>query len=195
MLGEQSNRRALDARLSANGCAARTFVQPAVIRPAGPADVPAIARIHADAWRTSYTKVLPSTVREDLSLAEREAYWRDFVGARDIRRVFVSLNDGNDVVGFASCGPNRTADPRYPGELYAIYLLARYRGSGRGRALFDAVRTYLQGQELTPFQLWVLAGNENVDRLYEKLGGRRVASHPTVVDGADVYEHAYAFAL
>jgi len=86
------------------------------------------------------------------------------------------------------------ADPRYPGELYAIYLLAEHRGAGIGRALFDEVTGYLRGEALTPFQIWVISGDDTIDHFYENLGGRRVASQPTVVDGADAYEHAYEFA-
>ena len=163
------------------------------IRPAVIGDAPAIARVHVDAWRTSYTKQLPSTVLENLRYEDRERMWHDFVAARDIRRVFVATSAANEIVGFAACGPNRTGDPRYPGELYAIYLLAAERGSGRGRALFEAVGTYLRSQGLTPFQLWVIAGDATIDRFYEKLGGRIVASQPTVVDGVDAYEHAYGF--
>jgi GNAT superfamily N-acetyltransferase len=166
-----------------------------MIRKAVPADVPAIARVHVDAWRTAYTKVLPSSVLDNLSYEQREVLWRDIVGAADIRRVFVAVDDTeNRIVGFAACGPNRSADPRYPGELYAIYLLAEHRGAGIGRALFDEVTVYLRSEALTPFQIWVISGDDTIDHFYENLGGRRVASQPTVVDGADAYEHAYEFA-
>ncbi|MBD5635759.1 MAG: GNAT family N-acetyltransferase [Candidatus Eremiobacteraeota bacterium] len=166
-----------------------------MIRTAVLADSPAVARVHVDAWRTSYTKILPSAILDNLSYDEREKLWRDIIGARDIRRVFVAVDEGSEIVGFAACGPNRTGDPRYPGELYAIYLLAERRGSGFGRALFDAVSAYLREQELTPFQIWTIAGDERVERFYEALGGRRVASQPTVVEGANVNEHAYGFAM
>ena len=166
-----------------------------MIRKAVLSDVAAIARVHVDAWRTAYTKVLPSTVLDNLSYEQREVLWRDIVGAADIRRVFVAVDETDDrVVGFAACGPNRSADPRYPGELYAIYLLAEHRGAGIGRALFDEVTGYQRGAALTPFQIWVISGDDTIDHFYENLGGRRVASQPTVVDGADAYEHAYEFA-
>ena len=166
-----------------------------MIRSAGLDDVPAIARVHVDAWRTDYTKLLPSTVLDNLRYDEREKLWSEMVGAHDIRRVFVVVDDASEVVGFAACGPNRAADPRYPGELYAIYLLASSRGTGQGRALFDATATYLREQALTPFQLWVFAGNDPIDRFCSALGGRRVASQPTVVAGQVAYEHAYGFSM
>jgi GNAT superfamily N-acetyltransferase len=121
--------------------------------------------------------------------------WRDIIGARDIRFVAVAETDDATVVGFASCGPNRVPDPNYPGELYAIYLLQEHRGSGFGRMLFETVRAYLHGQGLTPFQLWVVAGNHSAEAFYEALGGKRVASQPGTLRGAEIREHAYGFAL
>ena len=164
-----------------------------MIRPAGLDDVPAIARVHVEAWRTSYTKLLPSTVLDNLREDEREVLWREMVGAHDIRRVFVAVGDAGDVIGFAACGPNRTADPRYPGELYAIYLLAARRGAGYGRALFEATAGYLREEALVPFQFWIFAGSDEIERFCISLGGRRVATQPTVIAGEDVYEHAFGF--
>jgi GNAT superfamily N-acetyltransferase len=158
-------------------------------------DCPAIARVHVDAWRTSYVHLLPRAVLDDLTYEEREKMWRGIVGARDIRFVAVAETEDGKVVGFASCGPNRVPDPHYPGELYAIYLLHEYRGEGFGRMLFGTVNDYLQRQGLTPFQLWVVAGNHTAEAFYEALGGKRVASQPGTLRGAEILEHAYGFAL
>jgi len=157
--------------------------------------VPAIARAHVDAWRTSYTDLLPRVVLDNFDLDESAKYWRGIIGGRDIRFVAVAVTEDDSVVGFASCGPNRVPDPNYPGELYSIYLLEEYRGSGFGRLLFNAVDGYLRRQELVPFQLWVVAGNDVAEAFYVALGGKRVASQPGTMRGAEIREHAYAFAL
>jgi GNAT superfamily N-acetyltransferase len=158
-------------------------------------DCAAIARVHVDAWRTSYVHVLPRAVLDDLTYEEREKAWRAVIGARDIRRVAVAEHDDGSIVGFASCGPNRVPDPHYPGELYAIYLLEAHRGAGFGRMLFGEVKEYLVRQGLAPFQLWVVAGNHTAEAFYEALGGKRVASQPGTLRGAEIREHAYGFAM
>ncbi len=165
------------------------------VRPARLDDVPAIARAHVDAWRASYTDLLPRAVLDHFDPDESAKYWRGIIGGRDIRHVTVAVTDDDSVVGFASCGPNRVPDPDYPGELYSIYLLEAYRGSGFGRMLFNAVDEYLHQQDLIPFQLWVVAGNDVAESFYRALGGRRVASQPGTLRGAEIREHAYAFAL
>ena len=165
------------------------------VRPATLDDVPAIARAHVDAWRKSYTDLLPRAVLDNFDYDQSAKYWRGLIGARDIRFVTVAENDASEVVGFASCGPNRVPDPDYPGELYSIYLLEGNRGGGFGRMLFDAVSDYLRRQQLVPFQLWVVAGNVAAEAFYEALGGKRVASQPGTMRGAEIREHAYGFAL
>jgi len=158
-------------------------------------DVPAIARAHVEAWRTEYTHLLPRTVLENFDFEESAAFWRKLIGARDIRHVAVAVTGAGEVVGFASCGPNRVPDPDYPGELYSIYLLDGHRGAGFGRMLFADVEAYLRRQGLAPFQLWVVAGNEPAEAFYRALGGRRVASQPGTMRGATIRENAYGFAL
>jgi GNAT superfamily N-acetyltransferase len=165
------------------------------VRAARLEDVPAIARAHVDAWRTSYTDLLPRAVLDNFDYEESAKYWRAIIGGRDIRFVAVAVDDDESVVGFASCGPNRVPDPDFPGELYAIYLLEDSRGAGFGRMLFDAVDQYLRRQDLVPFELWVVAGNEVAEQFYIALGGKRVASQPGTMRGAEIREHAYGFAL
>jgi ribosomal protein S18 acetylase RimI-like enzyme len=158
-------------------------------------DVPAIARGHVEAWRTSYTDLLPRTVLDNFDYEQSAAFWRKLIGARDIRHVAVAVSAANEVVGFASCGPNRVPDPNYPGELYSIYLMDGHRGAGLGRMLYSEVEGYLKRQGLAPFQIWVIAGNEAAEAFYIALGGKRVASQPGTLRGAEIREHAYGFAL
>lgn len=165
------------------------------VRPARLEDVPAIARAHVEAWRTSYTDLLPRVVLDNFDYDESVKYWRGIIGGRDIRFVAVAVADDESVVGFASCGPNRVPDPDYPGELYSIYLQAGHRGAGFGRLLFNEVDAYLRRQDLVPFELWVIAGNEVAEGFYVALGGKRVASQPGTLRGAEIREHAYGFAL
>lgn len=166
-----------------------------LVRAATLDDVPAIARAHVEAWRTSYTDLLPRTVLDNFDFEQSSAFWRKLIGARDIRHVAVAVSVAGDVVGFASCGPNRVPDPDYPGELYSIYLLDGHRGAGLGRMLFAEVEDYMRREALAPFQLWIVAGNEAAEAFYIALGGKRVASQPGTLRGAEIREHAYAFAM
>ena len=45
------------------------------IREAGPADIPAIARVTVDTWRTTYRGILPDDLLANLSYPQREQVW------------------------------------------------------------------------------------------------------------------------
>ena len=77
------------------------------------------------------------------------------------------------VIGFASCGPERDGNPTYRGEMYAIYVLQAYQRDGVGHMLARAVAEQLQHDGYTSMLVWVLAGNK-YSRFYERMGGIRI---------------------
>ncbi|BDI14956.1 hypothetical protein ANSO36C_07580 [Nostoc cf. commune SO-36] len=48
------------------------------IREANLADAPAIAKVHVDTWRTTYSNLMPAKFLADLSYEERETKWVKF---------------------------------------------------------------------------------------------------------------------
>ena len=79
---------------------------------------------------------------------------------QDVRRP----RDG-EIVGFAGSGPARDKDaPRFR-ELYFIYLLDAFHGTGIGQKLFDAVVEPAEG-----LYLWVADDNPRAHRFYTRNG-------------------------
>ena len=100
-------------------------------------------------------------------------------------------------MGFASGGPERDGDPRYEGELYAIYLLREFQGRGVGRTLVRATAAALAERRLTSIVVWVLRNNAGARGFYERLGGvyLRERQLDLGADGRlDVPEVAYLWA-
>ena len=162
------------------------------IRAALPDDAPAIARVHVDSWRTTYKDIISQNTLARLSIERREAYWRGEIEKENApERVFVAEDDG-DIVGFASCGPERTNNPDYTGELYAIYLYQQNQGRGTGRALTHAVADCLREQGHTGMLVWVLEHNPS-RKFYEVLGGKEVECKPIEIDGSEYIEVAYGW--
>jgi GNAT superfamily N-acetyltransferase len=135
--------------------------------------------------------MLPAFVLDALTYSEREQQWTDALTAGASCLFVATIDDA--VVGFASGGPNREPNYKaYPGELWAIYLLRAHQGHGLGRALFDAVRTWLRARHLEPFLLWAIADNPAC-AFYERLGGARIVTQSADIRGALVIECAYAW--
>ena len=81
------------------------------------------------------------------------------------------------MVGFAMGGAEREGDPRFQGELYAIYLLQEAQRRGHGRALAEAVADALVHRGLTSMLVWVLRDNLAARAFYERMGGVFLREH------------------
>lgn len=162
------------------------------IRAATTDDAPAIARVHVDSWRTTYKGIVPDDHLANLSYERREAYWCEVIAKGNTpERVFVAEDNGL-VIGFANCGLERTSNPDYTGELYAIYLFQQHQGQGTGRALTRAVANCLLEQAHTGMLVWVLEQNPS-RRFYEALGGQEVERKPITIGSVDLIEVAYGW--
>ena len=164
------------------------------IRKANPADADAIARVDVDAWRTTYTDIVPAEYLAHLSYQVSESRWGEVLAAdQPVTSNFVAETDNGEVVGFAGGGPEREGNPIYRGELYAIYLLKEYQRKGVGRRLVLAVAQYLMKEGFNSMLLWVLADNHPGRRFYESLGGTPVSRKTVTIGGADLVEMSYGW--
>ena len=128
----------------------------------------------------------------NLSYERREAFWHEAIINDDApQRVFVAEED-ELIVGFASCGPERTNNPDYTGELYAIYLFQQNQGKGIGRALTHAVANRLWELGHAGMLVWVLEHNPS-RKFYEALGWQEVECKPISIGSVDLIEVAYGW--
>ncbi len=157
-------------------------------------DAAAIARVHVESWRSTYAGMLPEKMLLKFSNARHEArWWRDVVGRYWHRHyVYVAEHETNGVIGFGSAGASRDWEFDQRGEIYALYLLDEYHGSGIGKALFMALLTRLVEERRPSLVVWVLSTNPS-RYFYEALGGRRIAVRKDRMGGVEVEETAYGW--
>lgn len=151
------------------------------IRWAVPADALALSEIHVRAWQAGYRGLLPDSLLDNLSAAERLPRWRERLTA-EAERVLVAELDGQ-VAGWLVIGPQRDSDldPQRIGEIYAIYVDPSAWRRGCGQALLTRALAELRAQGLAEATLWVLRSNERARRFYEAQGFQ--------ADGASKVEH------
>lgn len=145
---------------------------PPTIRPATPADAPAIARIHVTSWRETYAGLMPDEFLERMTGEEmrgrREMSWERTI-SQQLETVLVAEQDG-EVVAFASAGPARD-HPGFEMELMTLYALKSAQGRGLGRALFGEIVRTLKVDGAQNLALWVLDANPTRG-WYLRQGGR-----------------------
>lgn len=165
-----------------------------LIRNATQADVTAIARVHADTWRSTYQGIVPDEHLAQLSYERRAKGWEQILAHATDDNTFtlVAENASGGVVGFANAGADRSHDPIYRGELNALYILPAYQQQGLGRQLMSAVGDRLAQMGFTSMQVWVLSDNPAC-KFYASLGGQRLQEKAIVIGGKSLVEVAYGW--
>jgi ribosomal protein S18 acetylase RimI-like enzyme len=163
------------------------------IREATMADVAGIARVHVESWRTTYKGLLPDDYLANLTYERCEPLWREILSKPNGQSlVYVAEETAQTIVGFASGGPERSGDPVYTGEVYAIYLLEGWQRRGIGRQLTVTLVRRLIQRGLTSLLIWVMADNPS-RRFYEALGGQPVRDRRQMTGGVEVTDVAYGW--
>ncbi|MFK7601278.1 GNAT family N-acetyltransferase [Deinococcus sp. SM5_A1] len=133
---------------------------PLLIRPATPADAPAIARIHTTSWRETYAGLMPDDFLDRMTSEDmrqrRETNWGRTI-SQGLETVLVAEQDG-EVVAFASAGAARD-HPGYEAELMTLYALKSVQGHELGRALFRELVQKIKADGVPNLALWVLDAN------------------------------------
>jgi ribosomal protein S18 acetylase RimI-like enzyme len=139
------------------------------IAAASPEDLHAVAAVHVASWQAAYAGIVPSEYLANLSVQQREAWWRQVLA--EGRSELLVAFEGSAVVGFASLGHSRDTDaPSGRGEVSAIYVLPNAWSTGVGRALWSAARERLIALGFRSISLWVLSRNARAIRFYEAAG-------------------------
>lgn len=153
-----------------------------VVRPVRESDTEALGRVHAVCWHETYDHLISAAAFENLSPRRMAELWSHWVTLGDGHKLYAALDD-SEVVGFAGSGPARDKDAPRDRELYFIYLLADYQGTGAGQALFDAV----MGDD--PCYLWVASDNPRAHGFYKRNGfAPDGAEHVEQFLGEDLHE-------
>jgi ribosomal protein S18 acetylase RimI-like enzyme len=171
------------------------------LRPAAPEDALAVAAVQRAAWRESYATLLPESAFAAFDAARHDAQWRDYLqqlAERPKEAVFVAaLGEAREIVGFASCGPQRSQKLKevgYAGEIWALYLLQKIQRQGAGRALMRVMAQFFAREGLNGVSVWAFRDNPPARRFYEALGGQEtgVESHYDFL-GAHLPDVAYGW--
>lgn len=165
------------------------------IRPAVLADAEAIAVVHVAAWHETYTGLMPQTVIDARTVANRTERWRGTLAAEPrTQAVFVAEVSGR-IVGFAGVGRARTVGAFADAELNGLYLLAAQHGRGIGRALFEAGVGAARELGAGAIGLWALTTNLRARRFYESAGCVAAAGREEILDGEKIAEIGYRLEL
>ena len=168
------------------------------VRAARPADVPEIARIQVDTWRTAYARFLPESVLAALDVTAAAQAWEAAVVSppSPAHHVLVAT-EGSHTVGFVAVGPSGEQDAR-PGEAEVAALLVepRWGRRGHGSRLLAAAVDFLRQDGVTGLVAWVPDGDRASTAFYESAGWEPDGTARILeADGGSVRETRWHVAL
>ncbi|MFD2045444.1 GNAT family N-acetyltransferase [Ornithinibacillus salinisoli] len=160
------------------------------IRKATSTDANAIAKVQVDSWKTTYRNIIPDEYLNQMTYKSREQKWANIISKQS---VFLAESDEGEVVGFSNGGIERSGKyPSYKGELFAIYILAKYQRKGLGKLLLKPIIDELIKQGI--FTMVVLVLEENRSRLfYESLGARVIGIEEIKIYEKRLHELVYGW--
>ncbi|MGO4105000.1 N-acetyltransferase family protein [Leifsonia sp. YAF41] len=135
----------------------------AVVRPVRDVDAEALGRVHATCWHETYDHLISEATLANLSPRRMAELWTHWMNQGEEFHQYAALVDG-EIVGFSGSGPARDNEAPRSRELYFIYLLDAYHGTGIGQKLFDAAC----GD--APAYLWVASDNPRAHGFYKRNG-------------------------
>jgi GNAT superfamily N-acetyltransferase len=141
-----------------------------LVRPAVPADLPAMVAIKHDAGVAAWSHILPPAVIERLPFPER---WGTAIVDSDPRVRVLIGEAGGRARGFAVTRPSGDGDGgAETGELDAFFVDPASWGTGVGRGLLAAAVRTLRDAGFRDATLWTAAENDRPRRIYDLAGWR-----------------------
>lgn len=144
------------------------------LRPAIPADAPALARIHHKVWTECYGALAPPDAVAALTEAHRLRGWTTLLQASD-PKTLLALS-GQTPVGLVCFGSPSDLIFAPRGEVRHLYLLADHRGQGHGMRLLTAALMTLRDSGFPGAALAVVEENTRARGFYRGAGGAEILS-------------------
>lgn len=132
------------------------------IVPMSESDMDEKGYVHWKSWHETYHGLIDDGYLDGMTLekcVKIAHHWPDNI---------LVAKDGEHIVGFVGYGAYRDDSLLNTGEVYSLYLLREYHGQKIGYALMNAAFERLT--EYPSVALWVLKGNEQAIRFYERYG-------------------------
>lgn len=168
------------------------------IRPAVPADAPALAILKLTAFRQTFLEdfAVPYPPA-DLAFFEERSYGVEVVAAEladPHHRSWVAVTPAGELAAYAHVGPCKLPHPELRAgepELYQLYLLREHQGARLGWRLMETAMAWLAAN--IPGRVWlgVWSGNDRAQAFYARFGFEQVGTYSFPVGDHRDHEFIY----
>ena len=142
-------------------------------RRAGPADAPALARLHHQVWLDTYGSLAPASAIAALGLDHRLSTWAKLLATED--PVTLMAHDGDHLAGLVTFGAATSPIFGALAEVRHLYVDAGFRSQGHGLRLLTAALIALRDAGHPGAGLAVVEDNHRARAFYLSAGGAETA--------------------
>ena len=144
-----------------------------IIRKKKKEDCKEIAHIVTISWNETYKGIVPDEILNNLYLNEEERALNSYNSFDEKENHQYVLEVNNNIVGFVNVGLSKDLSYEKCGEIYAIYVLNKYKGNGFGKELIDVGIKELKAMNFDKMLIGCLDGNPSND-FYKHIGGKYI---------------------
>ena len=162
------------------------------VRPAGPEDAAAMAKVYVDAWQDAYPGVISLPLLAAMTAKKQVPRWQSALDGTSAKRALVAETEADGIVGMSAFGPGDDKALALNAEILDLYVAPSFYGLGIGRTLLLTAFATLVGFGLSSCLAWVPA-HAQTRFFFEALGGRPVAERTGDLLGEAVPEIAYGW--
>ena len=136
-------------------------------------DCKAIAHVVTVAWNETYKGIVPDFFLEELKINEENRAKKSYDSFDVNNNNQLVLEIDNEVVGFIKYGVSQDEEYDNCGEIFALYIISKYKGNGLGRKLIEEARRELKLLGFDKMLIACLKGNPS-NEFYKHIGGKYV---------------------
>jgi GNAT superfamily N-acetyltransferase len=142
------------------------------VRRAETRDARAVSDVHRTSWLQAYGGLIPHKALHQMLDRRGEDWWRR---ATKGPSTLLVLDIAGRIVGYATIGLNRASALKQEGEIYELYFLPEFQGTGLGGYLFRECRNVLKGLGFAGLAAWCLEESAHAVTFFRATGGMDVA--------------------
>lgn len=129
-----------------------------------------IAHVVTVAWNETYKGIVPDWFLEELKNNEDERAKKTYSEFNEKDNNQLVLEIDNEVVGFVNFGATNDEEYLQCGEIFALYIISKYKGYGFGRKLVEEAKKELKKLGYNKMIIACLKGNPS-NNFYKHIGG------------------------
>ena len=153
-------------------------------------DCMGVSHVITIAWNETYKEIVSDEILNNMYKNEKDRAQRAYGNYNEEENNQYVLEVDDEVVGFINIGKSYIDGFDGCGELYALYIIGKYKGFGFGKMLLNKAKEELKKMGYDKMVIGCLDKNPS-NEFYKHMGGKYVKTH--IFEKLNLDENLYLF--